>query len=145
MNVETSVEKAIQERFRSVFDENLQTNVPLTRFTSARVGGPADLFVTARNATQLQTAVEMAYHLGLPYFVLGGGSNVLVADAGIRGLVVHNRARSVRFRNTGASVVCTVESGANLSSLARQCIAKGLGGLEWAVGVPGTIGGAVVG
>lgn len=145
MNVETSVHKAIEERFRAVFGESLQTNVLLTRFTSARVGGPADLFVTVRNATELQASVEMAYHLGLPYFILGGGSNILIADAGIRGLVVHNRARSVRFRNTGASVVCTVESGANLSSLARQCIAKGLGGLEWAVSVPGTVGGAVVG
>jgi UDP-N-acetylmuramate dehydrogenase len=119
--------------------------VSLSRFTSARVGGPADLFLTVHNATELQSAVEMAYHLGLPYFMLGGGSNILVADAGIRGLVIQNRARNVRFRNTGASVVCTAESGMNLSSLARQCIAKGLGGLEWAVGVPGTVGGAVVG
>jgi UDP-N-acetylmuramate dehydrogenase len=145
MNVDTSVRKAIEERFRTVFGDSLQTGVALSRLTSARVGGPADLFVTARNATELQAAVELAYHCGLPYFILGGGSNILVADAGIRGLVVHNRARAVRFRNTGASVVCTVESGANLSSLARQCIAKGLGGLEWAVGVPGTVGGAVVG
>lgn len=145
MDVETGVQKAIEERFRSVFGDALQSNVLLSRFTSARVGGPADLFLTVHNATELQTAVEMAYHLGLPYFLLGGGSNILVADAGIRGLVIHNRARNVRFRNTGASVVCTAESGANLSSLARQCIAKGLGGLEWAVGVPGTIGGAVVG
>lgn len=145
MNVDTSVRKEIEERLRVVFGESLQSDVPLSRWTSARVGGPADLFVTARNATELQAAVELAYQFGLPYFVLGSGSNVLVADAGLRGLVVHNRARAVRFRNTGASVVCTTESGANLSSLARQCIAKGLGGLEWAVGVPGTVGGAVVG
>jgi UDP-N-acetylmuramate dehydrogenase len=145
MNVETSVRKAIEEQFRSVFGDGLQTDVPLARLTSARVGGPADLFVTVHNATELQAAVELAYHFGLDYFVLGGGSNILVADAGIRGLVIHNRARSVRFRNTGASVVCTAESGVNLSSLARQCIAKGLGGLEWAVSVPGTVGGAVVG
>jgi UDP-N-acetylmuramate dehydrogenase len=145
MNVDTSVRKVIEEQFRTVFGDSLQTSVPLSRLTSARVGGPADLFVTARNATELQAAVELAYQLGLPFFLLGGGSNILVADTGIRGLVVHNRARAVRFRNTGASVVCTAESGSNLSSLARQCIAKGLGGLEWAVGVPGTVGGAVVG
>jgi UDP-N-acetylmuramate dehydrogenase len=145
MNVETGVQKAIEDRFRGVFGDALQTNVSMSRFTSARVGGPADLFLTVHNATELQAAVEMAFHLGLPYFVLGGGSNIIVADAGIRGLIVHNRARNVRFRNTGASVVCTVESGTNLSSLARQCIAKGLGGLEWAVSVPGTVGGAVVG
>jgi UDP-N-acetylmuramate dehydrogenase len=76
---------------------------------------------------------------------LGGGSNILVSDAGMRGLVIMNRAKGVKFRHTGAGVVCTAESGANLSSLARRCISKGLGGLEWAIGVPGTVGGAVVG
>ena len=145
MDVEISVKKTVRERFRQFFDDEYKENVALSRYTSARVGGPADMFVTVRNVTQLQTAVEMAYAQNVPYTVLGGGSNVLVADAGIRGLVILNRARSVRFRNNGFSVVCTVESGMNLSSLARQCIAKGLGGLEWAVSVPGTVGGAVVG
>lgn len=145
MDVETSVKESVRERFRQYFGDEYKENVALSRYTSARVGGPADLFVTVRDLTQLQTAVEMAYAQNVPYTVLGGGSNVLVADAGIRGLVILNRARAVKFRSNGFSVVCTVESGMNLSSLARQCIAKGLGGLEWAVSVPGTIGGAVVG
>ena len=145
MDVETSVHKIARKRFRQFFGDEFKENVALSRYTSARVGGPADMFVTVRNVTELQTAVEMAYAQDVPYIVLGGGSNVLVADAGIRGLVILNRARSVKFRNNGISVVCTVESGMNLSSLARQCIAKGLGGLEWAVSVPGTVGGAVVG
>ena len=59
--------------------------------------------------------------------------------------MILNRAKQVSFRHTGSRVVCTAESGANLSSLTRRCIAKGLGGLEWAIGVPGTVGGAVVG
>lgn len=145
MDVETSVKKSVRERFRQFFGDEYKEDVALSRYTSARVGGPADIFVTVRNVTQLQTAVEMAYAQNVPYTILGGGSNVLVADAGIRGLVILNRARSFKFRNNGFSVVCTVESGMNLSSLARQCIAKGLGGLEWAVSVPGTVGGAVVG
>ena len=145
MDVETSVYKVARERLRQFFGDEYKEGVALSRYTSARVGGPADMFVTVRNVTELQAAVEMAYAHNVPYLVLGGGSNVLVADAGIRGLVVLNRARSVKFRNNGFSVVCNVESGMNLSSLARQCIAKGLGGLEWAVSVPGTVGGAVVG
>ena len=145
MNVQTGVRKVTYERFGEVFGDAFQTDVPLSRYTSARVGGPADMFVRVDNMTELQAAVELAYAHNVPYFVLGGGSNILIADAGIRGLVVFNRARSVRFRNTGFSVICSVESGMNLSSLARQCIAKGLGGLEWAVSVPGTVGGAVVG
>lgn len=145
MNLETTVYEAIQMRFREVFGEALKVGEPMARYTSARVGGPAEMFVTVSNATELQLAVELAYAQRVPFVVIGGGSNILVADNGIKGLVVHNRAREVRFRHTGLSVVCTAESGMNLSSLARQCIAKGLGGLEWAVSIPGTVGGAVVG
>ena len=133
------------ERLRALFGDRLAISEPLTRHTTARVGGPAELFLTAASADELRAAVEVAYAAGLPYFVLGGGSNILVADTGISGLVVLNRARKVSFRHSGAGVVCVAESGANLSALARQCISRGLGGLEWAIGVPGTIGGAVVG
>jgi UDP-N-acetylmuramate dehydrogenase len=133
------------ERLRQIFGDQLHVNESLTRYTTARVGGPAELFLTVTSAEQLLTAADMAYSAGVPYFVLGGGSNILIADSGVTGLVILNRARKVSFRHSGAGVVCTAESGANLSALARQCISKGLGGLEWAVGVPGTIGGAVVG
>lgn len=145
MNMTTRVIEAIQTRFREVFGEQFVLNEPMARHTSARVGGAAEMFVTVNNATELQMAVELAYAQNIPYFILGGGSNILVADEGISGLVIMNRARNVSFRHTGTGVVCTAESGMNLSSLARQCIAKGLGGLEWAVNVPGTVGGAVVG
>ncbi|MGD8584125.1 MAG: UDP-N-acetylmuramate dehydrogenase [Chloroflexota bacterium] len=145
MNLETTVLEAIQKRFREIFGEAFKIGESMARYTSARVGGPAEMFVTVQNATELQLAAELAYAQRIPFVVLGGGSNVLVADKGIRGLVILNRARDVHFRHTGLSVVCTTESGMNLSSLARQCIAKGLGGLEWAVSVPGTVGGAVVG
>lgn len=131
--------------FSDVFGDQFQIDVPLSRYTSARVGGSAEMFLTVNSAQELQTAVEMAYKKRIPYFILGGGSNILVADDGVKGLVIMNKARQVRYKHIGSRVICTAESGANLSSLARQCIAKGLGGLEWAVGVPGTIGGAVVG
>lgn len=145
MSVKTTVQDKVQTRFQELFGEQFEANAPMSRHTSARVGGPADMLVTVRNATELQTAVEIAYGYHIPYFILGGGSNILVADAGVRGLVILNKSRHVSFRHTGAHVVCTAESGVNLSSLARQCISKGLGGLEWAVNVPGTVGGAVVG
>ncbi len=143
MNVTTSL-RAV-ERFRQLFGAQLQVGVPLSRHTSARVGGPAELFLVVNSAAELETAVETAYAQRIPYFILGGGSNIVVSDAGIRGLVILNKAKNVTFRHTGAGVICVAESGANLSALARQCVSKGLGGLEWAVGVPGTVGGAVVG
>lgn len=133
------------ERLRQIFSDQLHVNEPLARHTTARVGGAAELFLTVTSSEQLLAAVEVAYSAGVSYFILGGGSNILVADAGISGLVILNRARKVSFRHNGAGVVCTAESGANLSSIARQCISKGLGGLEWAIGIPGTVGGAVVG
>jgi len=145
MNLKTTVRETIYKRYRELFGEAFQVDVPLARYTSARVGGPADMFVTVRNATELQMAAELAYVQHLPYFVLGGGSNVLIADDGFDGLIIFNKARAVNFRHTGANVVCVAESGMNLSSLSRQCAAKGLGGLEWAVAIPGTVGGAVVG
>jgi UDP-N-acetylmuramate dehydrogenase len=83
----------------------------------------------------------LAWHHGIPCRVLGGGSNVLVSDAGVRGLVVLNRAQAVSF--TGTTV--RAESGTSFSTLARRCIIQGLSGLEWATGIPGTVGGAVVG
>ncbi|MFN2187257.1 MAG: UDP-N-acetylmuramate dehydrogenase [Candidatus Promineifilaceae bacterium] len=145
MGLNTEVVEAIMSRFHEVFGENFRVGERVDRYTSARVGGPAEMLVVANNTTELLTAVELAYAQNVPYVILGGGSNVLVADNGISGLVILNKAKGVNFRHTGYGVVCTAESGVNLSSLARQCIVKGLGGLEWAISVPGSVGGAVVG
>lgn len=141
----SSLSKAQHQPFIDLFGERFKLNEPLSKYTSARVGGPAEMLAIVQSADELQSAVALAYQYHIPYFVMGGGSNVLVADQGISGLVIFNRAKNVSFRHTGAGIICTAESGTNLSSLARKCISKGLGGLEWAVSVPGTVGGAVVG
>jgi UDP-N-acetylmuramate dehydrogenase len=86
--------------------------------------------------------VRWARGVDLPYFVLGGGSNMLISDAGIRGLVIHNRCRAVQIT---LPQTLRAESGALMAGVARQSVREGLTGLEWAVSVPGTIGGAVVG
>lgn len=143
MFLKTSI--ATVEQFQNLFGDQFQTNVTLSRYTSARVGGPAEMYLTVKSASELQTAVELAYARRIPYFILGGGSNILVSDRGISGLVIMNKAKAVKYRSNGVNIICTVESGMNLSSLARQCIGKGLGGLEWAIGIPGTVGGAVIG
>lgn len=114
---------------------------PLARYTALRVGGPADLLVVVEDTEALRQAVELAWQHELPCRILGGGSNVLVGDAGIRGLVVLNRAGKVTFGDAEV----WAESGASFSTLAQQCVSRGLAGLEWAAGIPGTVGGAVVG
>jgi UDP-N-acetylmuramate dehydrogenase len=130
----------------------VRVNEPLARYTSLRIGGPADLVAVVESAEMLRRAVTLAWDYGVACRVLGSGSNVLVSDDGIRGLVVLNRARAVTFaRPCGASAgqrgprSVRTESGASLSTVARKSVARGLAGLEWAVGIPGTIGGAVVG
>jgi UDP-N-acetylmuramate dehydrogenase len=119
----------------------LQERQSVARFTSLRVGGPADWLVVADTVEALRQAVILAWKSSVPCRVLGGGSNVLVGDAGVRGLVILNRASGLSF--TGERL--KAESGASMSTMARKCVAAGLGGLEWAVGIPGTVGGAVVG
>lgn len=93
----------------------------------------------------LVEAVRICWQEAYPYRILGGGSNVLVSEAGIRGLVIINRARQVIFDEQSDPVRVRAESGANFGLVARQAASKGLAGLEWAVGIPGTVGGAVVG
>lgn len=120
----------------------VRLNEPLARYTTARIGGPADVVVEAGSAQELQSLSVSARKWQLPVTILGGGANVLVSDAGVRGLVIINKAKRIEFRER-AQVWC--EAGTVLPTLARECVARGLSGLEWAVGVPGTVGGAVVG
>ena len=119
---------------------------PLARHTTFGVGGPADLYIKVRDARQLVAAFATARRYGLPVFVLGSGSNILVGDRGIRGLVIENDAGAVDgphpLPNGRARV--TAESGASFAGTARRLCRAGYWGLEWAVGIPGTIGGAVV-
>jgi UDP-N-acetylmuramate dehydrogenase len=132
------------ELIRAEFGNAVQENVVLAPYTSARIGGPADLLLTVNSADELERAVQFIWEHELPYYILGGGSNVLVRDDGFRGVVVLNRAKEVRFEGGDQpSVWC--ESGVVFSNLANRCASKGLGSLEWGATVPGTIGGAVYG
>jgi UDP-N-acetylmuramate dehydrogenase len=124
--------------------DKVKENVSLAPYTSARIGGPADVLITAESADELAHIDVLLRKQGLDYIMLGGGSNVLVSDRGVRGIVVLNRAKAVRFHN-GDQPSVTAESGVVFSNLAHRCAAKGFAGLEWAATVPGTVGGAVYG
>ncbi len=136
---------AIIARFQESFGDAFRQDVALSRYTTSGLGGPADFFVTVRSVEEIIEAVSLARRQHIPYWVLGDGSNVLVSDLGMRGLVIRNRAKAVGFRHNGTGVVVQADSGVNLSSLARRCASRGLDGLTWASGIPGTVGGAVVG
>ncbi len=126
------------------FGDKVKENISLAPYTSARIGGPADLLITASSSNELAEIVSTLWEQGLSFFMLGGGSNVLVSDKGVRGVTVLNRAKAVRFENGGQPKVW-VEAGVIFSNLANRCASKGLSGLEWAATVPGTVGGAVYG
>ena len=120
----------------------VQRSEPLAVHTNMRVGGPADLLIVCHTVEEVADAVRLARANGVPWRVLGGGCNVLVADAGMRGLVIINRAGRVQILEDG---LVWAEAGASLSTLAQETVGRGLAGLEWAVGLPGTVGGAIIG
>lgn len=119
---------------------------PLARHTTFGIGGPADLYIKVQTAQQLVAAFATAHRCGLPVFVLGSGSNILVGDRGMRGVVIENDASAVHGPTPlpGGKARVVAESGASFAGTARRLCRAGYWGLEWAVGIPGTIGGAVV-
>ncbi len=118
---------------------------PLARYTSWRIGGPARYFAAATKTDDLRSLMAWAAAEALPVFMLGGGTNILVADGGYPGLVIRNRATQHRIEEHGDDVRLWVESGAPTAGTARRLAAQGIGGLVWAEGLPGTIGGAIFG
>ncbi|MBW7882442.1 MAG: UDP-N-acetylmuramate dehydrogenase [Caldilineaceae bacterium] len=133
------------------FGVTIREQVNLAPYTTMKVGGPAEYFAAVNTVHELIRLVRWARAADLPYYLLGGGSNVLVSDAGMRGLVIYNRCRQVRIDEAPCCVFpqderpfLFAESGASMAGLARRSMAAGLTGLEWAVSLPGTVGGAVV-
>ncbi len=118
---------------------------PLAKYTAARLGGPADmLYVAKESSEKLADVMQTAWQHGVPVRVIGGGANVLVSDKGVRGLVIVNRIKEITFGHGLDSGIVHVTAGVSLTTLANRCASQGLSGFEWAVSVPGTIGGAVV-
>lgn len=120
--------------------EHIRLSVPLAPYTTFRIGGPADVLYDATSADALATAVATARRLGVPWFILGLGANILVGDRGFRGLVIRNAARRVEFQADG---VVRAESGAVVADLIPATVERGLSGIEHFVGIPSTVGGAV--
>jgi len=138
------VTSVVTADLRKRFRDQVQENVLLAPYTSARIGGPADVLVTIRNVDELVSAVQACQDAQLSFTLLGGGSNLLVSDQGVRGVVILNKAKATEFR-PGAEPTVWAESGVVFSNLAHRAAAQGFSGLEWAATIPGTVGGAVYG
>jgi UDP-N-acetylmuramate dehydrogenase len=139
---------------QAAFGERVQFETPLAKFTAARIGGPADVFLEVNSSEELARAATLLWEAGETFTLIGGGSNLLVSDSGVRGVVLLNRARAherssttagVRFEEQESGPTVWAEAGVNFGLLARLAAARGYSGLEWAGGIPGTLGGAVYG
>ena len=129
--------RALQEALPS-----LQTNVPLAPYTTFKIGGAADWYVAAETADELATALRVARRHEIPFFLLGTGANVIVGDRGVRGLVIHNRARHTEVNHETNRL--WAEGGAIMyPDLIETAVSAGLSGLEHYVGIPSTVGGAL--
>lgn len=133
------------ERLQFAFPGRILMDVPLARYTSARLGGPAEALIVVRSKDELIHVADYAWMYDIPFVLLGGGSNVLISDQGVHGLVILNRAQKMQFQEQADAPSVWAESGASLGVVSRRAAQKGLSGLEWAAGIPGTVGGAVVG
>lgn len=134
--------KDFGRRLQEAFGERASANEPLAPLTTFKVGGPAEWFLHVKNGDELRTAAAIAREHQVPVTVLGGGSNVLIADGGVRGLVL--RVHGGDARRTGPTTV-RADAGLTINGLVRWTIMRGIGGIEAWAGTPGTVGGAVFG
>lgn len=135
------MEHSLFRLYETQVGPRLQRDVSLAPFTTFRIGGPADLFYRARTPDEMCVAVQAARELGLPYFVLGRGANILVGDGGFRGVVIRCDIRSLELEDDGR-----ITAGAGLDTypnLINATVSRGLGGIHHFVGIPSTVGGAV--
>jgi len=119
---------------------------PMSDHTTFGIGGPADAYAIAESEEQLKALADTAHRHAVPFFILGAGSNILVGDGGIRGLVIENRSARVDqpIRQGNGSLLVRAQSGTSIAGLARRLSQAGQAGLEWACGIPGSLGGAVI-
>jgi UDP-N-acetylmuramate dehydrogenase len=122
----------------------LKENISLKHYTTFKIGGPAKFFYVAKTKKDLVKAAKLAKELNIPFFVLGGGSKILVSDKGFDGLVIKTENDRIFSERVDQGIV-RAEAGARLVKLIGFCLENSLTGLEWAAGIPGTIGGAVRG
>jgi UDP-N-acetylmuramate dehydrogenase len=134
--------KALESELRAKFGARVRAAMPLAELTSFRIGGPADLFVAVENETELMHAKAAAYRAGVPSFCLGLGTNLLVSDRGMRGLVLRLGDGFAKIEIDGTKVIAG--AAAAFGDLVLAVVERGLAGLEFGEGIPGTVGGGLV-
>ena len=139
-------EKPFLEELKLISGLKVKVAEPLARYTSMKIGGPADYFIQAENEPALAHLLPLLNRHRTPFCLLGNGSNVLVSDLGVRGAVIHlgGEFNRVEWSDEGETVWVQVGAGAAITQLVREAGRRGYGGLEFAEGIPGSVGGALM-
>ena len=125
---------------------NIQENISLANYTTFKIGGPSKYFFIAEDEKKIKKAVSAARELNLKYFILGGGSNILISDKGFDGVVIKVESRKLKVESRKLeSKTIYADAGTNLGTLVKFSVDNNLTGMEWAIGIPGTLGGAIRG
>ena len=135
------MENIIEVLKKAIGENNVIENEPMSKHTTFRIGGNADIFVTPQSTEDIENVIKIAEKTNTPYYIIGNGSNLLVKDNGIRGIVIQIYKKYSDITVNGNEI--TVQSGALLSTVAKKAMENSLTGFEFASGIPGTIGGAV--
>lgn len=140
-------------KLKESLGERLKENEPMTLHTTFKIGGPARYYFEAHQKEEIISTVGLCRKIGLPYFIIGGGSNILVSDEGFPGLIIKNRSKKIKIlgyqgriqktQRTINKLFIEVESGVLMNTLVRYTIEEGFSGLEVFLGLPGTVGGAL--
>lgn len=125
-----------------ISEERIKVNEPMKNHTSFRIGGPADILVMPQDAWEIKSIVACCKSEGVPFFVMGNGTNLLVKDKGIRGVVIKLAQNFNDIQVAGRIIKC--KAGIAVSAVGRVALENSLGGLEFVSGIPGSVGGAVV-
>jgi UDP-N-acetylmuramate dehydrogenase len=141
-----AVSRVDRHAWELIFGERVRFDEPLSRHTSFRIGGPADVWVEVADVEEIRRVQELAAAADLPLFVLGGGTNILVSDRGVRGIVVHlgRPLACLDWRANGSGLHVRAGAALPLKRLVSEAIARDLTGLEFAEGIPGTVGGGLL-
>ncbi|MBN2046475.1 MAG: UDP-N-acetylmuramate dehydrogenase [Anaerolineaceae bacterium] len=142
---DTKISEEQLNKLRVQFGDKFQENLPLGPYTTVGIGGPADGILIAHDAQELSIFARTLWQFEIPFRILGNGSNVLISDKGIRSIIIINKANNMKLVLQDEQPQIQAESGTLLNHLSNFAADHNLTGLEWAEGIPGTVGGAIVG
>lgn len=136
----------LRNQLVSLLGEHVRFVLPLARYTSFRIGGPADVFAEPTTLEELQTLLALLHAESLPFFLLGGGTNILVSDKGVRGVVIKlgDGFNYACWEEQGEAAVVKVGAANSLGRFVREATRKGYQGMEFAEGIPGSVGGGLL-